>query len=178
MKGIEDLIQAVSIVKEKKEDVRFCIIGRGNKAYVEYVHEILTHVGLASNVVIKGFIPTQQELHEEVAKARMSVLPSYNDRMPGSIVESMMLGVPVIAYNVGGIPDLNKGGERIILVEKGNIEQLANEIFTLLIDPIRQNSLSGEAMQYASAEFDNANSINNQVQAYHSIVEDFKKNSE
>lgn len=178
MKGIEDLIQAVSKVKKKKRDVTLCIIGRGNRAYVKYIYELLNRIGLASNVVITGFIPTQQKMHEEVAKAKISVLPSYNDRMPGSIVESMLLGIPAIAYNVGGIPDLNKGGERIILVEKDNIGQLADEIYKLLLDPAKQKELSDEAVKYASAEFDNTNNVNNQVRAYHDVIEDFNRNHE
>ena len=44
MKGIEDLIQAVSEVKKKKRDVTLCIIGRGNRAYVNYIYELLNRI--------------------------------------------------------------------------------------------------------------------------------------
>ena len=113
-------------------------------------------------------------MHLEVVKARISVLPTYNDTIPGTIVESMLLGVPVISYNTGGIPDLNIDGEHVILVEQGNIGKLANEIIELLSNNNKQQELAERAMKYALNEFDNANSVNLLIKAYKAVIKDFK----
>jgi glycosyltransferase involved in cell wall biosynthesis len=173
MKGIEDLIIAISIIKSQKPDISLCVIGRGEDDYCNYLNEWIKHLKLERHIIFKGFFNNQEELHNEVAKSRISVLPTYNDRMPGTIVESMMLGVPVISYKVGGVPDFNKSQENIILVERGNIENLAKEIMRLLDDPERQKKLAGKARNYALVEFENSNSINTQVQAYRKIIQDF-----
>ena len=112
-------------------------------------------------------------MHFEVLKARICVLPTYNDTIPGTIVESMLLGIPVISYKTGGIPDLNKTQENLILLDQGDIEGLAEEITKLLDDPVRQNTISQRARSYAMAEFDNANSTNLLIEAYRKIIREY-----
>jgi glycosyltransferase involved in cell wall biosynthesis len=170
MKGIEDLIRAVSIVKNKMPQVTLLIIGRGNKSYVSSLRDIIRDNNLKNNIIFRGFIPLQQEMHEEAGKARISVLPTYNDTIAGTIVESMFLRLPVISYNVGGNPDLNKNGENVLLVEKGNIEGLAKAIEQLLEDEERRTELSEKAFNFVTKEFDNSNSIQQLVNTYSSIV--------
>jgi colanic acid/amylovoran biosynthesis glycosyltransferase len=174
MKGIEDLIKAVLMARNRKPEISLCIIGKGNETYINYLKQLVEDLNLKNNIVFKGFIPTQEEMHLEVAKARISVLPTYNDTIPGTITESMLLGVPVISYNTGGIPDLNKDEEHVILVEQGNIDKLAHEIIKLLTNTNKQKELAERAMKYASVEFDNANSVNLMVHAYRDVIKDFK----
>jgi Glycosyltransferase len=176
MKGIEDLIKAVSIARARKPEIKLCIIGNTYGNELNDLKKLIDDLNLNDNIVFKGFIPNQKVMHLEVAKARISVLPTYNDTIPGTIVESMLLGVPVISYNTGGIPDLNKDDENIILVEQGNIDKLAEEIIHLLENPEKQKELSVKAMKYASKEFDNTNSIDKMIKAYHDVIEDFKNN--
>lgn len=174
-KGIEDLIKAVSIVKIRRPMVTLIIIGKCDESYVLWLKKVVEEKGLNSNVIFKGYILTQEEMHNEVSKARISVLPTYNDTIPGTVVESMHLGIPVISYNVGGNPDLNLEDEHIILVEKGNIEKLAFEIEDLLNNKEKQIKLAEKALKYASIEFDNANSINQLILAYRKIIEESSK---
>lgn len=171
-KGIEDLIKALSIVKILRPMVTLIIIGKCDESYVLWLKKIVEERGLKSNVVFKGYIPTQEEMHKEVAKARISVLPTYNDTIAGTVVESMNLGIPVISYNVGGNPDLNRDDEHLILVEKGDVEKLAFEIEELLNSKEKQVKLAGKALKYASVEFDNTNSINNMIMAYRNIIKE------
>jgi len=171
-KGIEDLINAVSIVSRLRPEISLVIIGKGKEAYVRFLKQLIDDLGLKSNVIFKGFIPAQEEMLEEVLKARISVLPTYNDTIPGTVVESMHLHIPVISYNVGGVPDLNQDGERIIIVEKGNIERLASEIDELLGNEQKRIQLAERAFRYVSDEFDNANSINKLIMAYKDILKE------
>lgn len=93
-KGIEDLIRAIALVKQDKADISLCVIGKGVPEYEKYLEELVGELGLASQVAFKGFLQPQRRLHEEVMKARIVALPTYVDRMPGTIVESMHLGLP------------------------------------------------------------------------------------
>ena len=86
----------------------------------------------------------------------------------------MHLRLPVITYEVGGNPDLNIDDERIVLVEKGDVEGLAIEINRLLSDEQRQKVLAKKAYDYASTEFDNANSIEKLILAYRQIIRETK----
>jgi glycosyltransferase involved in cell wall biosynthesis len=174
-KGIEDLIKAVFIAKDQKHDIKLCIIGGPDvESYIHYIKHLIEELNLTHNIIFKGFIPTQEEMHNEVIKAKISVLPTYNDTMPGTIIESMLLGIPVISYNVGGIPDLNKDEEHVILVEPGNIKKLAFKIIELLKDVYRQKELAEKGRVYARLEFDNSNSMNQLVQVYLNVIKEFK----
>ncbi len=158
-KGIEDLINALSIVKTRNPKVSLIIIGRGDESYINHLKQMTAERGLGNNVIFRGFIPTQKEMLDEVVKARISVLPTYNDTIPGTIIESMHLRIPAISYSVGGNPDLNLSDENLILVGKGNVEQLAFEIDRLLGNKKKQLELAEKAFKFASVEFDNSIAI-------------------
>lgn len=175
MKGIEDLLHALVKVKSQKPDVTLEIIGSGEETYLRYLRQLADDLGISRNVTFRGFIATQQEMHLEVMKARVSVLPTYNDTIPGTIIESMLLGLPVISYSTGGIPDLNRDDENIILVEQGNITGLATEIVKLLNDPERQRMLGEKVKSFASIEFDNTRAADLLVRAYMEVIGDYNR---
>lgn len=174
MKGIEDLIKAVSIIRDLKPEITLHIIGKGDETYINYLKQLIEELSLTHNIVFKGFIPTQKEMHGHAVKARISVLPTYNDTIPGTIVESMLLGIPVISYSVGGNPDLNRDEEHVILIEPGNVQKLAYEITELLRNDTRQKELAEKALNYAAFEFDNTNSVNHLIHAYKEVISEFK----
>jgi glycosyltransferase involved in cell wall biosynthesis len=174
MKGIEDLIYALSKAKSYKPDISMEVIGGGEESYIKYLEQMVDNLGLRTNVTFRGFIRTQEEMHLEVMKARISVLPTYNDTIPGTIIESMLLGLPVLSYSTGGIPDLNRDDENVILVEQGDKDKLTAEIIKLLKDPLRQKELGEKAQRYAAEEFDNTNSANLLINAYHEVIRDYK----
>jgi glycosyltransferase involved in cell wall biosynthesis len=173
MKGIEDAFKALSKVKGFKPDISMEIIGSTEPSYLISLKQLARDLDIVENIEFKGFIPTQKEMHVEVMKARISILPTYNDTIPGTIVESMLLGLPVISYKTGGVPDINKDGEYIILVEQGDVEGLSKEIIKLLNNNDELISLGGKAKIYASKEFDNTNSADLLIKAYKEIIKNF-----
>ena len=67
------------------------------------------------------------DVFKEAIKAKICVLPTYYDVIPGTIIESMFMKIPVVAYAVGGIPTLNDNVETVRLVDKYDINGLAKE---------------------------------------------------
>jgi glycosyltransferase involved in cell wall biosynthesis len=129
-KGIEDLIKAIKIVVEDfNYDLKACIIGGGNYAEFE---SLANDLGISNNIEWKGFLPTQQDVYDLAAQARISVLPTYHDIVSGTIIESLFLKVPVVAYDTGSIHEVNEHEPIIALVEKYNIQELAKSIHSLL----------------------------------------------
>ena len=74
------------------------------------------------------------------------VLPSFAEGTPNGIIEAMAHGVPVIASNVGGIPDI-VDADSGILVPPGDAAALADAMATLANDPKRRNEMGAAARE-------------------------------
>jgi glycosyltransferase involved in cell wall biosynthesis len=73
-----------------------------------------------------------EEKYGELRKADLFVFPTYNDAFPLVTLEAMQFALPVISTNEGGVPDIVNDGETGFLVERQNVEQLAEKIALLL----------------------------------------------
>jgi glycosyltransferase involved in cell wall biosynthesis len=169
-KGVEDLLESLAIVKKSRRDVSLKIIGSANGKYLSYLHSLCCKLRIDENVDFVGFIETQEEMYKVVSKAKICVLPTYHDIIPGTIIESMYLKLPVIAYSVGGIPELNINGEKILLVEKYNIVQLSEKIELLLSSEEKQNELAESAYTFIKSKYNNKEIAGDILNAYRSIL--------
>ena len=149
VKGIEDLIKACRSVKKKFEHFTLNVIGPIGNSYKEILEEMILTSGLDKNIKIIGYIKNRENLYKVILKSKISVLPAYHEVAAGTIIECMILGIPVIAYNVGGIPDLLEDGKNGVLVEPHNIDKLAEEIINLLNNDELQTKYAKNAKQYA-----------------------------
>lgn len=114
-KGIKTLLQAV------KELPHIPFVFAGNGPYEKEVNEI-------TNITNKGFL-SGQDLTNVIANAQFSLITSECfENCPFAVMESQMLGTPVIGANIGGIPELIKAGEDGELYESGNVEALKEKI--------------------------------------------------
>lgn len=169
-KGIEDLLSAISIVKGKVGDVSLVVIGNTDKKYLTKLKFLCSELRITDNVEFLGFLPTQEDIYEVAIKAKMCVLPTYHDVIPGTIIESMFIKLPVVAYAVGGIPELNSDGDSVIIVEKSNINQLAEKILELLFNQELRTQLSEKAYELAHRRFNNDRVVLDIQKAYNAIL--------
>ena len=149
-KGIKDLIDAINILKQDRPHIKACIIG-GNKIneYSDYSQRI----GLGDNIEWTGRLDTREEVHLKALEGRISVLPTYHDINPGTIIESMFLGIPVVSYDIPANLEINEKGEVIKLVEYKNINKLAECIAELLDNQGEREQLSKAAKVRAKELF-------------------------
>lgn len=172
-KGIEDLIKAIGIVKKKKEDIKLAIIGNSNRAYITFLKGMAKENNCKDNIDFLGFQSTHEDLYKKAVQAKLSVLPTYNDIIPGTIIESMYLGIPVISYKVGGLIDLDFEPKVIELVEKGNIKELANKIIFLLENNEIRKALSEMAKKYVFNRWNNKKALDDIIKVYVDIIQNF-----
>lgn len=120
-KGIMTLLRACAQLRE----IKFKIIGTGPqledaKAFVQ--------ANDLQNVRIMGYMKGEQ-LYDEVRAAKASIVPSeWYENNSKAILESMALGKPVIASNIGGNPESVRDGETGYLFEPFNMEDLVAKI--------------------------------------------------
>ena len=128
-KGVETLLEVCRDLK----DIPFVFAGKG---------ELGEEVGKAVNIENKGFM-RGEILHKLIAEARFSICASEcPENCPFSVMESQLLGTPVVGANIGGIPELIRDGEDGILFESGNVDSLKAAIRTLWKDTEKQTKLA------------------------------------
>ena len=138
LKGGDTLIKAIELVNIKiKVQVEFHFIG-----FKPSIGSLLP-----SNIIINDFLP-RQELLKFYHKCDVALLPSLFDNSPLFIYETMAAGLPVIATNVGGIPELIQNGKTGFLFKKNNVEELANHIIDLIENPQKRIQMGKNAQEF------------------------------
>lgn len=89
-------------------------------------HNIQYHGEINKECVIK-----------ELLSHDILLLPSYTEGYPGIVLEAMSVGVPSIASNVGGIPEIIENGVNGILIEPRNVNSLINAVLSITDDSYR-----------------------------------------
>lgn len=122
VKGIIDAFKQVS-ERNKSEEIQLVLIGNKDHEYVKYAGSLGL---LNSSVFFRGEI-AYDEVAKEMQRSHCFILNSIMENSPCVIGEALCCGLPVIATNVGGVPELvNQSNGR--LVSPNNVEELAKAI--------------------------------------------------
>lgn len=170
-KGIEDLLKALQIVKRRIPDVSLVVIGDTPRNYYNKLKTLAHYLGIDKNVKFIGFLNSQNEVHLLALNAKVYVLPTYFDAIPSTMIESMLMKLPVISYSSGGIPELNREGQAVLLIPRGDIEQLASMIIQVLYNPIKRRELAEFAYNVALKRYDNNKIVQDVLCAYTHLLD-------
>jgi glycosyltransferase involved in cell wall biosynthesis len=109
---------------------------------------------MATSLGIKNamFLGWRQDVPEVMSTFDIFVLPSLNEGMGKVLVEAMALGKPIVASDVGGIPDLVIHNHNGLLVPPADVEGLVNSINELLHDPIKRKEM-GDRGKVVAADY-------------------------
>ncbi len=126
-KGFKYLIEATQIINELNElpDIELAVFGKIDE-------RVLSSIPYKVNQL--GQLKTENEIISAYNSADIFVAPSLEDNLPNTIMESMACGTPVVAFNIGGIPDMIDDGQNGILTKLKSSENLANGIRIVLSD--------------------------------------------
>ncbi|MDA3936205.1 MAG: glycosyltransferase [Actinomycetota bacterium] len=129
-KGVADLLEAFAAMDTNGVDVRLGFVGDGPVLVDLRARAI--ELGIQDRVVFHGAL-RHDEAIDIVAAADVLSLPSYAEGSPNVLKEAMALGLPVVASDVGGIPELV--GDAGILHAPYDIAALAEALSQLTADP-------------------------------------------
>ena len=121
LKGIPYLIQALRLLRQHREDWHFELVGDG-PARPEY-EALVSRMALADKVTFHGLC-SKAMVAEHMRQADIFVLPSLWENSPCVLIEAMASGLPIVATNVGGIPEI-VDDDIGLLVPPGDVDSLA-----------------------------------------------------
>lgn len=107
---------------------------------------------------------------QRLGLADVYVLPSYHEGMPVSVIEAMAAGLPVVATNVGGIPDLVVSGETGLLVPPGEPLLLADALRRMILNPGLRLSMGLAGRRRSREHFDIERKVEELVRYYHAVA--------
>jgi glycosyltransferase involved in cell wall biosynthesis len=150
-KGLEDLIGAISSIFHLKKAIKLVIIGDGPLRHP--LEQRVNDYGLNEQIRFEGHISDRNHLIGCYQKASLFVLPSHHEGLPTVILEAMACGCPVLATNVGGIPNVIEDGLNGVLIPPEDPIRMASVIQTLLANPERLNELGFQARHTIEQSF-------------------------
>ncbi len=169
-KGIEYLIRAAALLDAEKFEIR--IVGKGN--LTENLRELAEKIS-PRNVTFTGPL-SPEALREEYLQSNCFVLPAIVDSKGDTeglgvvLIEAMQSGLPVVASNVGGIPDVVIDGETGILVPEKDPESLAKAFQKLESDRSFERLLVEGASKRIGECFDWKKIAERQIAVYRSLL--------
>jgi Glycosyltransferase len=155
-KGIDEFISAAALIHKTHPDVHFLVIGtkvvREDNGYSEDEEYLLQlkqaawQQGLGTRL---QFVGMRKDIPKILAESAVSVLPSHSEGLSNTLLESMAAGVPIVATDVGGNPELVSHGRNGFLVPVKAPHALALAITNILDDPRLASRFSRESRRIA-----------------------------
>lgn len=144
-KGPDELLKAMPFILEKNKEAELIFAGTG--AMLDGLKSLSEWLGVSKSVRFMGFVDDAiKPLLFRSADA--FVLPSVSSTESFGIVnlEAMACGTPIVASNIGGVPDVIEDGEDGLLVAPRNTAKLADAIIRLLEDRSLRNRIERSAL--------------------------------
>ena len=135
-KGPDVLLRALAVCRSRGLPAEVRIVGDGR--YRPRLERMARRLGLSELVDFVGTLAPGEAVYREMQGADLFVLPSRTEGLPRALIEAMALGVPCIASNVGGIPELLAPED---LVAPGDVLELAEQITSTLAQVARRERM-------------------------------------
>ena len=137
-KNIAGLIEAFSVVSAHQPQISLVIAGKKGWMY-ESIFNKVEELGLTGKVIFTDFVP-EEDKPELIAGAKVFVLPSFWEGFGLDALNAMASGVPVVASNVGSIPEVVGAAGK--LIDPNSIDSIADGISGVLsMSKLEYNSM-------------------------------------
>ena len=148
-KHIEDSINAFVKIHEKHPDYDLRIIGGG--ILEDDARKLIRELGAEGFISITGWLDPVSAA-KELSRCRVLLFPTDAEGVPGSVLEAMSIGVPVLASPAGGIPDIVKDGVNGVILTATDDNTIAKELDLLLLSD-KLDEISASALETIKNEF-------------------------
>ena len=131
IKGVSHFLESIPFIVREVPSARFLVLGKGGEEE-RPMRKKAKSLGIDPFVIFAGY---QEDIHRYYSIMDISALTSLSEGLSITILESMGHGIPVVATNVGGNPEVVVDGETGYLVPPGNIPSFVEKVVHLLKHP-------------------------------------------
>jgi len=148
VKGPDYFVDAAMRIAQTRQDVYFVLVGEGSLR--SHLEDKAAQAGCKDRIIFTGW---RNDVPRMLALLDIMVLPSLNEAVGLVLVEAQSQAIPVIASNVGGIPETIKDNETGILVPPGHSEKFMQAIVFLLDHPDKRRAMGAAAQAWVESRF-------------------------
>jgi glycosyltransferase involved in cell wall biosynthesis len=139
-KGYPDLLAAARTVLDRSDNVIFLALGQGPMR--DELHERAEQLALGDRFRFLGY---RNDAVQVMSAFDVFCLASHHEGLPIALMEALVLGLPIVATDVGGISEIVTDGREAVLVAPREPQQLADALTKVVSDPARRAEMSALA---------------------------------
>jgi len=166
-KGIDDLLAALARLRADGRDVHAVIVGDGPEW--DSLEATAAELDLSEHVTFTGMrtdVPAILDILDAF------VFPSYQEGMPGAVIEAMLAGLPIVSTPVDGCAELLTDGETGVFVPVGDPDAIVSAVGRLIDEPEYAAELGDAARAEARESFSTQQRLESFESFYERIVDD------
>lgn len=166
-KGYSDMIKAFAKIASKYPDWKIVFAGNGE---IEQGKSLAKELRIENQTEFLGWVngDTKERVFKE---STIFCLPSYAEGFPMAVLDAWAYGLPVLTTPVGGIPDIAKDGENLLLFYPGDIDGLAKQMERMITDIPLREAIAKASVHLAATTFD-IHTINKKIEEIYSSLLD------
>ena len=164
-KGIQYMINALPLILEHFPDVHYLIVGDGS--YGITLKDLALALSLQDHITFAGH---RTDIPNLLACSDIFVLPTLGDALPTVLIEALAAGKPIVASDVGGVPEIIDNGVDGLLVQPGDSSKLANACLQLLKNTEQVSQMIQAGNQTVLQRFDVDMQIKQLSKIYEELV--------
>jgi len=165
-KGLDYFIEAGAIIVKRASWCRFVIVGDGPEK--KRVEDKIAELQLRDRFFLVG--------HREDVPSIMAALDIFvvsstaGETLTQTIPQALATETPVVATEIGSIPDIIQHRETGLLVSPGNSQELASQIFTLVKDPVIGRTMARKGRKQVEQSFSSQSTVNKNEMLYYQLL--------
>lgn len=179
IKGFHVFLKAFGEVVKSFPDAHVYVAGgksflQAGDAYGAYINRLMERYGVNDRIKFLGVLPAEQ-VKEQLLQTHLTVMPSLLENSPNSIGEAMLLGTPIVAAEVGGIPSLVRNEKEALLYSGHSTKRLAECIKRIFADDELALRLSVDGRKRAEKLYDRAGNLEKLLKIYEAVEKSGKR---
>ncbi|MEX0652718.1 MAG: glycosyltransferase family 4 protein [Phycisphaeraceae bacterium] len=167
LKGHDDLLAIMPALLDRLPELRLLCVGDG--FYRPQLEAQLADKPWRDRVILTGLVPHDRVGHLLTA-VDVKVLPSYQEGQSRTLIEALLCGCGIVAYNIGGMPSICVDGETGKLVEPGDRAALADAIAWMFDHSTERIAMVQRGQAHVREHFDARRMVAMIEQVYENVL--------
>lgn len=165
---VKNVDAVVEIFERVHREIPSVLVLVGDGPEHDRIARKISALGLNDNSILLG---DQEYLEELLPAADLFLLPSREESFGLAALEALSCGVPVVASNVGGLPEVIPSGVGGFLFDPDDLEGMAASAMELLTDEEKRSAIAAKGRRRAVAEFSIEDIVPQYIETYEEIIE-------